>query len=59
MHEITEQSVLKAFQEEKTLSWDDLTEKEIFCDMVPESERSIQLSKDVKISYPIRDKFCN
>jgi hypothetical protein len=33
MHEITKQSVLKAFQEEKTLSWDDFTQKEMFFDI--------------------------
>jgi hypothetical protein len=40
MHEITKQSVLKAFQEEKTLSWDDFTQKEMFFDIDRESERS-------------------
>lgn len=42
MHKITKHSILKAFQEEKTLSWDDFTEKEIFFD-IKDNERSIQL----------------
>ena len=43
MHEITKQSVLTAFREEKTISWDDFTEKEIIFDIGPESERSTHL----------------
>ena len=43
MHEITKQSVLQAFQEEKRISWDDFPEKEIFFDICPESERSKNL----------------
>ena len=42
MHEITKQSVLKVFQEEKTLSWDDFAEKEIFFD-IKGNDRDIQL----------------
>ena len=42
MHEITKQSVLKVFQEEKSISWDDFAEKEIFFD-IKGNERSIQL----------------
>ena len=33
MQEITRQSDLKAFQEEKRISWDDFAEKEIFFDI--------------------------
>jgi hypothetical protein len=33
MYEITKQSVLKAFQEEKSISWGDFSEKEIFFDI--------------------------
>ena len=42
MHEITKQSVLKAFQEEKRISWDDFAEKEIFFD-IKGKDRDIQL----------------
>jgi hypothetical protein len=42
MHEIPKQSVLKVFQEEKTLSWDDFAEKEIFFD-IKGNDRDIQL----------------
>jgi len=42
MHEITEQSVLKVFQEEKRISWDDFAEKEIFFD-IKGNDRDIQL----------------
>ena len=45
MHHITKQSVFKTFQEEKTLSWDDLTEKEIFFDIDSETGRSIQQAR--------------
>lgn len=48
MQEITKQSVLEAFQEEKTISWDDFTEKEIFFD-IKDNERSIQL-RDVLVN---------
>ena len=47
MQKITKQSVLKAFQEEKRIFWDDFTEKEIFFNINPESERSIQLQKPI------------
>ena len=42
MHEITEQSVLKVFQEEKRISWDDFAEKQIFFD-IKGNNRDIQL----------------
>ena len=42
MQHITKQSVFKAFQEEKTISWNDFTEKEIIFD-IKDNERSIQL----------------
>lgn len=42
MHEMTKQSVLQAFQEEKTISWDDFAEKEIFFD-IKGNDRDIQL----------------
>jgi hypothetical protein len=42
MHVMTEQSVLKAFQEEKRISWDDFAEKEIFFD-IKGNDRDIQL----------------
>jgi len=33
MHEIPKQSVLKVFQEEKRISWENFAEKEIFFDV--------------------------
>ena len=42
MHEITKQSVLKAFQEEKRISWYDFAEKEMFFD-IKGNDRDIQL----------------
>ena len=42
MHEITKQSVLKVFQEGKTISWNDFSEKEIFFD-IKDNDRDIQL----------------
>ena len=42
MHEITKQSVLKVFQEEKRISWYDFAEKEIFFD-IKGNDRDIQL----------------
>jgi hypothetical protein len=43
MQEITKQSVLKSFQEEKTLSWDDFSETKIFFDIGQEGGKSTQL----------------
>ena len=43
MQEITNQSVLEAFRQEKSTLWDDFSETKIFFDIGPESERSIQL----------------
>ena len=42
MHAMTKQSVFKVFQEEKTISWDDFAEKEIFLD-IKGNDRDIQL----------------
>ena len=42
MQEITKQPVLKVFQEEKRISWDDFAEKEIFFD-IKGNDRDIQL----------------
>ena len=42
MHEMTKQPVLEAFRQEKSISWDDFAEKEIFFD-IKDNERDIQL----------------
>ena len=42
MDEVTKQSVLKAFRQEKRISWDDFAEKEIFFG-IKGNDRDIQL----------------
>jgi len=48
---------LKAFQEEKRISWDDFAEKEIFFD-IKGNDRDIQL-RNVLAPHPVRfSRYC-